>query len=1166
MFYRQRRFVIFSLVLFLSVLLLAKFASPLYLKAQSSATSALAALADPGGDGGSNVGTNIGVGDVTAQVDIIDNVIARNGAGAGFPVTVLLYENSMPDDVKKIADAMKRHSFFPIVRIDHICDHSVSDSQQIVSIVRQEFGADTVIAFGNEINNQEIECKDWAKYEQNYRAVQSGITAPSAIDFYNGNPAFKFDKLPGSLQGLINGSSIRAANAYGCVGTKAAGCNDGAMGTYTTGLTGTDGKKLYVTEFSLSPEGRVADAPDTDLTKVLYFIKKFAPQVRAEKITPLIRNVCNGDGEWLIYVKGQVFTMHGQNVTKSCAGTKVPFYEFNIQRETSQNVVNNFYDEYSVACLPKEEYTLGFENDPAKCGDPNSGLICPIDWKSWNIPGKLKMTADGKTYGLFRNQSAVEARSGGNTPAKRGESVEALISQPNPDAPTSTAVPTTTTSDKSNASLKQAPMYNLTTLSQQCSFVVDKLKAVHELCKPENRVETYKTAGEVSPQDSTEDCGLNTNIPSTSKPYDQESMLAAFQSKNMTCEDLADSQKPEDRSFLSDLLKVNVSMETAYRPAFIVAVTTFDAPNSTDNVTTHTSDDAGVEPVTGQKFQVIDYLEVKVPALASDFLPTKSPEHSSSLINPDRNNYRDPMQLTADVLRTSEDQSDVFQQEIDQRKVLREFEKRGSINGSIIGDNGNMPIFCNVGGKLYANCDIPAQTGDNYVDQVPPALVKFINASATVQNLGDWDSLPCNAREVDIYGEEKNKARIAEQGKTILAQLKAQPIGPYQKRTEISTNISVKVKDITKGGNITTHTELYFVTPQRYAMQYAQNSFLSFLTTGVKQGFIDPQVKADVYNPTKFSPLLKSELAKTLTGREVKTGAYRLEAGTLAPTAPGATPVPTTNKKMVDLFGLINDTSDFAYTQSIFWRVAGQVASLPSRMLALVNLRDGSPMYDYTRGCTGNYATDDWFTGNCLRAPDNAQAASPSAGTTGNVCIETKIDDPAVLADYAAKLKDYLGQASTLDLWTRYFAGYLPGATPYLFSVNDARCDASQPCYDKVIDTAVAHKINPYLAIAIALNETGGFRSNQADASGPHFGCGVNLDPNGPTIGFGTIPSKLNCMVGAFDNYENTGLDANAALTKYGYANGFKNQNLTKIIGIISHQTYAGNCTGSVEN
>jgi hypothetical protein len=52
-------------------------------------------------------------------------------------------------------------------------------------------------------------------------------------------------------------------------------------------------------------------------------------------------------------------------------------------------------------------------------------------------------------------------------------------------------------------------------------------------------------------------------------------------------------------------------------------------------------------------------------------------------------------------------------------------------------------------------------------------------------------------------------------------------------------------------------------------MQYAQNSFLSFLTTGVKQGFIDPQVKADVYNPTKFSPLLKSELAKTLSGFEL---------------------------------------------------------------------------------------------------------------------------------------------------------------------------------------------------------------------------------------------------------------------------------------------------------
>jgi len=1164
LFFRQRRSVFLSLLCLLAVLLVAKFSSPLFLKAQSS-PSALAALtsADTGGD---NVGSHVGEGDSIAQVNIINNVIAANGGGPGFPVTILMYTNSSPADVQKVAEAIKKNSFFPIVRIDQTCTATAAESIRMVGLVRQYFGPDTIIAFGNEINNKDIECKNWAVYQQNYQAVKGANILPSAIDFYMGNPAYTYDKLPASLWSLITSSGIRAANAYGCIGATAATCDDAAMGTYKTGLTGTQGKQLYVTEFSLSPGNRDASSPDSDLAKVISFIKKYAPQVPAQKITPLIRNVCNKDGEWLIYVKGQVFTKSGRNVTKSCANIAAASYEFNIQRESSQGVVNNFYDEYSVACLPKEQYGVGFENIE-KCGKP--GVSCPADWKSWNIPGKLKFSAEGKVYGLFRNEAAVASRRGTDVAPTRVESVEGFISTPNQNQ--SSSVPTTSAADKSDVSIQQAPIYTLTTMEQQCTFVVNKLKAVRNLCSSENRVDTYSIAGKVSPTSSSEECGLNTNIPGTSTKYDQEGMLGTFQGKNMSCEALIRSTDPADQQFLTDLLKVNVALDTAYRPAFIVAVTTFDDPASTSNVTTHATDDSGASPLVSGKFQVVDYLEVRVPAIATDFLPPESTAQSSSLINPERNNYRDPIQLTADALRTTDSQDAAVEQEIADRAQLRAFESRGTISGPIIGNNGSMPFFCKVNGKLVPNCNVPTKSGAEYQDQVPPALIKFLNASASVDTRGAWDQLPCEASEVDIYGPA-NKKQIAEQGQSITAKLNAQKIGPYEKSSSISANITAKVIDVTKGGNIQTYTQLYFVTPQRYQLQYAQTSFLSFMTLAQQGGFkVDgdvDQVVQDVFNPSKFSPLLKTELGKNLSGQVTKTGGFEfLGTTTISPpiTAPVTTPVgitgPTTpivvpNIKRFDLVGLLKDTSEDPKKHSVFWRVAGQVASLPTRMMTLLTTAPGSPVNEYTRGCEGNFATDNWFSGNCLKAKD--VVSTPIVDTVGNVCIETKIDDPAVLADYASKLAGYLSLPATRSLWTAYYSGYLPNASVYLFSVNDAKCDASQPCYQKVLDAAVANKINPYLAIAIALNETGGFKSNQADASGPHFGCGVNPDPNGATIGSGSISSKLQCMVGAFNTYASQGLDANASLSRYGYANGARNANLTKIIGMISNNSYKG--------
>ncbi|CAN5297148.1 hypothetical protein BH10PAT2_BH10PAT2_0090 [soil metagenome] len=633
-------------------------------------------------------------------------------------------------------------------------------------------------------------------------------------------------------------------------------------------------------------------------------------------------------------------------------------------------------------------------------------------------------------------------------------------------------------------------------------------------------------------------------------------MLAAFNNRGLSCEQLASSADKGDKAFLTDLLKVNVSMETAYRPAFIVAVTTFDDPNSTNNVTSKSDP----EPEVGGKFQVIDYLEVKIPAIATDFLPPEAPVKNSDQMTPDRNSYKDPIQLTSDVLRSLGDQETNVKQQISDRALLQKYKDSTTKPfGKIIGDNGNMPIFCNVGGKLIANCDIPQGTGDNYQDQVPRALVEFINASGDASTLS-WDSLPCVSNEAMIYGPDNLKT-VAEHAKTILAQLKAEKAGPYAKKTSIETKITANVKDVTAGGNIETRTELYFVTPQRYELAWAQKSFLTFLNASQQQtlsnGATDEILKT-VSDPTKFSPLLKSELGKTLSGLEKKP-AYEIVGSNTVTNADGTTSQ-TPSKNDFDLRGLLLDTSDFPDTQSIFWKVAGQVASLPTRMMALVTTRVGSPINDYTRGCTGNFATENWLTGKCLKAADVdvAAVASPSAGTTSNMCIEAKISDPDTLKKYGDQLKGYLAQPSSKDLWYRYYSGYRADATEFLFESTPMCGDGSSPCFNHVIDTAIANHINPYLAIAIALNEDGGLKAT-ADGLGPHFGCGLNPNPP-PKIVWGLIENKLTCMVGAFNDYETHGLNSEASLVKYGYDGGQKQGNLSKIIGIISLHSYAGKC------
>ncbi len=1115
MFFRTQRFLIFSLCLFLGVLLLAKFVSPLYLKAQTASTT----------------GSSAAGGGVSCQISDIFEYVAPKGNltinASYIPASGTRHIGDLPNHIEYLNDTTFRQWSGSSNFIYAITGDTIRLAQD--NVWGGQYCSTGAKAMYRLISNDGT-----IGSPQRKQSMSCGQSIPSdhKLQPYIYDPGVNDTKDP--LHFSLNTCTVPG---------------------YESPLH-TEAQLIYGGKAQCNP----------DLNGGLNGDKEFDVAVFKNTVGAGVGEIyvyCKGYGLCALYdklddsPKNQPSAWDASTDLCNLQGgeDKANYYEMNIQREDSQKVLNNFYDEYSVACLPKEEYTVGFENTQ-KCGQPN--VYCPADWKGeWNIPGKLTLTADGKAYGLFRDEEAVKSRVNTNQPAKRTESIENYLDMPNTDP---LNAPNLDPSDLTN---HQAPIYSLTDFETQCDFVVKKLRAVEEMCKTSNDVSTYTTAGAVSPAGDADasKCGLNTPVVGTSQPYDQETMLTAFTNHGLTCHDLATSPKEEDRNFLADLLRVNVSLDTAYRPAFIVAVTTFDPPASTDNVTAKSDP----QPETGGKFQVIDYLEVKIPAIATDFLPPEGlADASSDQMNLQRNSYQDPLMLTSNVLRTTEDHTTMVNQQLADRKLLREYDTSGSKpNGPIIGDNGNEPFFCIKDGKPVLNCDFPAGgTGDQYQDQLPKSLVEFINASAHGSQL-NWDELPCRSDEAAIYGPA-NKEQIAEQAQTIIAQLKAQKVGPYTKKNDIGTKITANVKDVTKGGNITTNTELYFVTPQRYALKWAQTSFLSFLTLSEQNNNTNTaDVITQVADPSKFSPHLRSELGKTLSGLEKKP-AYEI-IGSDTVTNPDGTTSQIPGKHDFDLRGLLIDTAEKPDSQSIFWKVAGQVASLPTRMMTLLVTPRGDPVNDYTLGCTGNYATENWLTGKCLKAANiDAANASGSAGTTTNICVETKIDDPATLADYQAKLNAYLSLPTSKSLWYAYYSGYRQNAIEYLFETTPLCGGGTQPCYSYVLQQAVANHINPYLAIAIALNEDGGLKAYPPLGLGPHWGCGLNPNPP-PVIGDGTIENKLKCMIGAFNDYANPNgtfgyLNDDQALRKYGYGGGQKNGNLTKIIGMISNHTYAGKC------
>lgn len=838
-----------------------------------------------------------------------------------------------------------------------------------------------------------------------------------------------------------------------------------------------------------------------------------------------------------------------------------PYFEYNLQREcglTPTKVLNNFLDEYSVSCVPKADYILEITDNKDNCVISDRGCA------NWNVAGDLHFTPGGSLFGLFRNQSAVEARyntMNGLHDKNRLESIEAFLTGKNEDIPLANQTANTQITAFNQPSVDnllsfQSPLYKLSTGEQQCELIFDKLTAVKELCEPFNRIE-----GE-----EAKECAINQFLPNTSLRYTDMLSKMTAPGGGSLCRQLMNptARNAEAVAIRDQILSIDPAMEVAYRPAFIVLATRVGDP-AEDNpqFLGQGTDDS--------HYYQVDYLEVKVPTFGSDFLHKTA---NGSASNPTRagSTYRDPLRFLGDLFTTPEVQEKYRQEEENDRNAIRA--KSASLgvdypmSGEVIG-LGPVPIKCRTAKGSYdtAACD-----------NIAKALINFINSSTVVPvSPGEADNgdsltrqfspqrgwLPaskCEVLEKELYGNSvmtenpvPEEYRVAEQANSIGSKLEPKDGGKYIKKTDGYAEVETNVPDLSsqdiKGGDFG-RTQIFFVSPHNYTMLYAQNAMLSLLTKEQQETLL----KNETFNSTMKTTGLDSFTSSKAVG-------YYTESVTTPP-LPDATPVP--NRKEISVEMDRKQENGKTLDSPLMWQVAGSIANYPTRLFTLITTTVDNKMRQFTLGCgrtadgkPNPNATENWLLGNCVPAPETITPNPddvPPANNASNKCIQIYVDETAAAnaaADLLANLPGQQIQSPQFAGWSRYFGVEDRPEDQHLFNNS---C-GGQRCIEYILQNIQGTGLNPYLVMAIALNETGGLISAKPGFVGPHFGCGVGgSGEGGQVISDGTIESKLQCLKGFFANQKsNFGqLSDSEVLSKYGYSNGNRNQNLTKIMGIIS--------------
>lgn len=712
-----------------------------------------------------NIGTHLGEGDINGQVAIMD-MLAANGAEDNFPVTLMVQTNTSKTDLQKLANAVNRHNYFPIVRVNRACDVNEETARNQVNSIKQIFGSSAVITYGNEVNNPR-ECNSTDAFRNNYIELDScNRLSPSALDFYNGDyPATNFLNQTG-LASEYSNAPVRTANAYGCTDTDLDGCNPLTTDTVKIGtqLTG-DGNaetqfagngeqiprnKLYLTEFSLSPNGE--NAPDTDLDQVRTFIETRGPQTGAVHITPLIRNVCpnlEDEGQWLLYLHGDFYTTKGTKVTMTnCEALD----EDNPYSQTTRDLSRYYL--YSLRLQPDKSFN--------NTGDPKDvyiwNMVVDQGYRVYKPSPQLSLTqmATGNWPAFFEyiERSGIEyhifsATDGwdidienGHVPLFRGTELESKTEK----ISSLEGYFGSNNLDNDNV-VGKGVINNLLDTEQQCLIKIKNLKTIKQMCE---KLDDNQTLLE------PETCAFHKKISQTEyylfsteagSNAEHLSLLNAVEASGLSCSQLSsfyESSYPiDEQTFLAMQTAINnmdFNLDQAYRWAFLVISPLMNPdggnqPSScqigngiepTDNFCYLWRHKGSEDPDVGDDVSEQHWLNR--PQHAPIFVAFKIPDFGTH--HSDTYDYRDSAQLVASVLLDKK-QADLLEEKITEEEVI---EEKKSVK-SVLLDSINiartylndevarvgLPIFCT--GMPMCDCahnSCPLQQ----------ALVDIINGSS----------------------------------------------------------------------------------------------------------------------------------------------------------------------------------------------------------------------------------------------------------------------------------------------------------------------------------------------------------------------------------------------------------------------------------------------------
>lgn len=397
------------------------------------------------------IGTHLGQGDINAQAEILEFLSTKVKDPKNFPVTLMIEVTNSAEQIQTLASKVNAYGFQPIVRINLVCGPAgISNGRTTVEAVRNSFGEGVAIVWGNEINNN-TECADLGTFASGFANVRNllagfpGAIGPAALDFYHPNSAAELLSQNAGITASYTGAQVYFSNSYGCQGETKDSCNPATTNTQQVGYKdpqGRGGIGYYMTEFSLSPANRDDNAPDADLKKVVEFIETRAAETGAKAVTPLIRNVCNKDGDWLLFVSksqsksgdSEVYTFTKSKVSiENCSSTnKDPYYlypipalyeEFGNDDEKKQALISQLNQQgYQAQCLSPEISINAVVNaiqDPSLYSQVGANEILETDLTydvnftdakvpGWRLDGDFDLTVVNSLETLFGFRKGAE--------------------------------------------------------------------------------------------------------------------------------------------------------------------------------------------------------------------------------------------------------------------------------------------------------------------------------------------------------------------------------------------------------------------------------------------------------------------------------------------------------------------------------------------------------------------------------------------------------------------------------------------------------------------------------------------------------------------------------------------------------------------------------------